>query len=138
MRNLSRRELNRLLAIGAAGALTGCSGSTQGSANFAQGVASLPFASFPALMGAGGAVTVDVPSRFPIVVARTSNTEAIALSATCTHAFCIMAWDGQGVHCPCHNANFGVDGRVISGPTSIPIPVYPATVNPDGVVVMID
>src|SRR3954471_23861324 len=90
MRNLTRREFNALIA---AGVLAGCTtGAAQGSAMFAAGVATLPYSQFPALMGAGGSVVVDVPNRFPIVVVRTSDSEAIALSATCTHQSCLMAW----------------------------------------------
>jgi cytochrome b6-f complex iron-sulfur subunit len=72
------------------------------------------------------------------VVVRLSESAALAASATCTHAFCTMAWDGARVHCPCHNANFATDGAVLSGPTSIPIPVYAATVAADAIIVQID
>ena len=136
MGKLTRREFNLLLAAGAL--LPACASGTQGSATFAAGQATVGFAQFPSLMSPGGSAVVDVPGRFPIVVVRTGDADAVALSATCTHAFCAMSWAGDHVHCPCHDANFGVDGKVLSGPTSIPIPVYSATVAGDSIVVQID
>jgi cytochrome b6-f complex iron-sulfur subunit len=139
MRALSRRDFHALLAAGAGSALlSACASGTQGSATIAAGVAHLSFASFPALAAAGGSAVVDVPGFFPIVVVRTTDAAAVALSATCTHAFCIMSFTGGHVHCPCHNANFALDGSVLNGPTIVPIPVYAASIVTDGIDVQID
>jgi Rieske Fe-S protein len=41
-----------------------------------------------------------------------------ALSATCTHLGCRVAWNAQTkhFHCPCHGGIYDRDGKVISGP----------------------
>jgi cytochrome b6-f complex iron-sulfur subunit len=45
------------------------------------------------------------------------------LSLVCTHLQCIVIWDEptQQFHCPCHDAQFGPDGRVLSGPPERPL-----------------
>lgn len=97
----------------------------------------LSYAQFPALSAPGGAVVVDVQNAFPIAVVRTGDATATALSATCTHAACILDYDGGAslLHCNCHGADFDLTGAVLRGPTIIPLPVYRATPGADAVVV---
>jgi cytochrome b6-f complex iron-sulfur subunit len=139
MRSCSRREFHGLALAGAGWALLGCgrAGAPDGSVSAAMGRVTLPFAMFPALAAAGGSVVVDVTGEFPIVVVRTSDTAATAASATCTHAACLVQYApaANDLHCPCHDANFALDGSVINGPTIIPLPVYPAQVGADAIVV---
>jgi Rieske Fe-S protein len=42
----------------------------------------------------------------------------IAMSNICTHLGCRVRWitDEQNFFCPCHNAVFGKDGEVVTGP----------------------
>jgi len=42
----------------------------------------------------------------------------VAMSNICTHLGCRVRWitDEQNFFCPCHNAVFGKDGEVVSGP----------------------
>jgi cytochrome b6-f complex iron-sulfur subunit len=140
MRALSRREFHALAAAGAALALLpGCPGPFDGSVTPVEGLAVLTFAQFPGLRAAGGSAIVDVRGSFPIVAIRTSDTEAVALSATCTHAGCILRFAPahDDVHCDCHDANFALSGAVESGPTLVPLPVYAATVEADAISVAI-
>ncbi|NOG74952.1 MAG: ubiquinol-cytochrome c reductase iron-sulfur subunit [Chloroflexi bacterium] len=46
-----------------------------------------------------------------------------ALSNVCTHLGCRVRWveDDQVFHCPCHNARFDKDGKVLSGPPPRPL-----------------
>lgn len=48
------------------------------------------------------------------------------LSNICTHLGCRVRWvDDQDVFfCPCHNAGFAKDGRVVSGPPPRPLDTY--------------
>lgn len=135
VRRCTRREFNTILIGTAAGLCSGCGGATtvtpSGNRVF------LAYARFPALTAAGGAAVVDVQGRFPIVVVRTATASATALSATCTHEACILAYDrgANDLHCDCHGADFDLSGAVLRGPTVVPLPVYAATVQTDGITV---
>jgi|SRR5579871_6373554 len=139
MAPLSRRELGKLALAGAAVAILPACSHYDGQVSAANGQAVLTFAQFSSLAGVGGSAVVDVRGGFPIVVVRTGATTAAALSATCTHQGCIMAYEASinDVHCNCHNADFTLDGAVVRGPTSIPLPTYPATVGSDAITVQI-
>jgi nitrite reductase/ring-hydroxylating ferredoxin subunit len=129
------------MIAGAGGCLVGCGTGTAGTVTpDASGNVLLTFASFPALATAGGSVVVDVSGRAPIVVIRTTATDANALSATCTHAACLMGYVAaeQLLDCPCHHARFDLQGNVLGGPTSIPLPPYPAVLTADGISVALD
>lgn len=100
-------------------------------------VVTLSYADFPQLASPGGSAVVAVSGAFPLAVVRTGATTAVALSATCTHAGCTLEYasDRSQMHCNCHDANFTLDGAVVSGPTVIPLPVYAATPNADAITV---
>jgi nitrite reductase/ring-hydroxylating ferredoxin subunit len=136
MPRLSRRQFHALVAAGAGTCLLGgCAAGVQATLTPVDDMVVLTFAQFPALATAGGSAVVGLSDRFPIVVVRTADTSATALSATCTHAGCILGYEPgpNQIHCPCHNANFSLQGAVLGGPTSIPLPVYTATVESDGI-----
>lgn len=44
-----------------------------------------------------------------------------ALSPVCTHAGCIVNWNGEekSWDCPCHGARFDIDGKVLTGPATM-------------------
>jgi Rieske Fe-S protein len=69
------------------------------------------------------------PQRFPVVanaldawnilpeqpvgavyIQRTGEDTVRVFNATCPHAGCSVASDGNGFHCPCHNSSFDLDG----------------------------
>jgi Rieske Fe-S protein len=134
-----RREFHRLLLSAAgAGLLPGCGTSVDGTVTPVNGQARLTFAQFGQLRTVGGSVVVGVSGFSPIIVFRTGDSAAAALSATCTHAGCIMHARGANeIHCDCHNADFALDGTVLHGPPPVPLPTYAATVDADGVSVQI-
>ncbi|MBK0378488.1 FAD-dependent oxidoreductase [Mucilaginibacter segetis] len=43
-----------------------------------------------------------------------------ALNPTCTHAACIVNWNGaeKSWDCPCHGARYDIEGRVLTGPAT--------------------
>lgn len=135
MGGCSRRAFNLGLCAASAG-LWGC-GTSLPTLTPTGTQLTLGYGQFPALGAAGGSAVVAVKDGFPVAVVRTGDTTAVALSATCTHAACILgvAAGGGQLHCDCHDANFDLSGKVLSGPTAIPLPVYGATVTADAVVV---
>ncbi|MCU1281275.1 MAG: Rieske (2Fe-2S) domain protein [bacterium] len=135
MSNCSRRVFN-LALCGATAELIAC-GSSLTMVTPSGNQLTLTYAQFPALAMAGGGVVVDVKGGFPLAVVRTGDATAVALSATCTHAGCILLYQANRseMHCDCHNADFDLGGAVLRGPTSIPLPVYTATPTGDAIVV---
>ncbi len=51
-------------------------------------------------------------------VIRKSESDLLVLSNRCTHLSCSVNWEEerQEYVCPCHNAQFGIDGDVHAGP----------------------
>jgi len=47
-----------------------------------------------------------------------------ALSPVCTHAACIVNWNGEekSWDCPCHGARYDIDGNVLTGPATKNLP----------------
>jgi cytochrome b6-f complex iron-sulfur subunit len=122
------------------GPLAGCQsgGATSGSVTATNGVAQLTFLQFPQLATVGDGVVVDSPQG-PIVVVRTGDATATALSAVCTHAGCTVGYttNQPPIFCPCHGSEFAISGQVVAGPARSPLRTWPATVDANGVNVML-
>jgi menaquinol-cytochrome c reductase iron-sulfur subunit len=67
--------------------------------------------------------TVD---SYGVFVLRKSETEVLAFSNKCTHLSCRVNWnqDQQQYICPCHDAHFDINGKIISGPPPRPLDTY--------------
>ncbi|HSH23688.1 MAG TPA: FAD-dependent oxidoreductase [Acidimicrobiales bacterium] len=77
--------------------------------------------------GAGGVVDVDGEK---VAAYRAPDGTVHAVSATCTHMGCTVAWNSAETtwDCPCHGSRFTCDGQVINGPAVAdltPVPVEP-------------
>jgi glycine/D-amino acid oxidase-like deaminating enzyme/nitrite reductase/ring-hydroxylating ferredoxin subunit len=50
--------------------------------------------------------------------------ELHVLSPVCTHAACIVGWNNaeKSWDCPCHGARFDIEGNVLTGPATKPLP----------------
>ena len=61
-----------------------------------------------------------------IFVLRKSSTETLVLSNKCTHLGCQVNWkaDKQEYLCPCHDAQFDINGKVLGGPPPRPLNSY--------------
>ncbi len=57
------------------------------------------------------------------VAAHQDGDKIKAVSALCTHKFCIVEFDKneKNLYCPCHGARFKLDGQVINGPADKPL-----------------
>jgi Rieske Fe-S protein len=68
--------------------------------------------------GTGKVVEVDGKK---IAAYRDDKGEIFALSPVCTHAGCIVNWNGEekSWDCPCHGARYDIQGVVLTGPATI-------------------
>lgn len=81
----------------------------------------------------------DVPVGSAVVVGSTVLVQpeagtVVGLSAVCTHQGCLVDVDGAELACPCHGSRFALDGSVVQGPASRPLPPVPVTVQGTDVV----
>lgn len=58
----------------------------------------------------------------PVEVIRTKKSIK-AISLVCTHLGCLVFWvpEKNIYYCPCHDAQFDADGKVLAGPPPIPL-----------------
>ncbi len=73
-----------------------------------------------------------------IYVLTDNGRDFVALSNICTHLGCRVRWitDEQQFFCPCHNAAFAKDGRVLDGPPPRPLDQYEIKVEDDQLFVL--
>ena len=62
-------------------------------------------------------------NSYGVFVLRKSETDFLVLSNICTHLACRVNWkeDKQEYVCPCHDAQFDIDGKVLGGPPPRPL-----------------
>jgi menaquinol-cytochrome c reductase iron-sulfur subunit len=61
-----------------------------------------------------------------VFVLRKSDTDILVISNKCTHLGCQVNWkdDKREYICPCHDAQFDIDGKVLGGPPPRPLDSY--------------
>lgn len=64
-----------------------------------------------------------------VVVACIAANSYVALSKTCTHQGCTVAFGGGTFNCPCHGGQYNTNGNVIAGPPPSPLKKYTCTLN---------
>jgi Rieske Fe-S protein len=111
-------------------------GPVDGTIPATNGQAELTFTQFPNLATVGGGVVVDANGTL-LVVIRTGDMTATALSAVCTHSGCTVEYVGGNdpISCPCHGSTFNVAGAVLGGPARRSLKSYTAAVDSSGVTV---
>ncbi len=69
-----------------------------------------------------GRVIRDGPK--PIAAARDGDGDLHAVSAVCTHTYCVVDWNDAECSwdCPCHGSRFAPDGTVLEGPATEDLP----------------
>lgn len=72
-----------------------------------------------------------------LVVRAAAANELSAVNPTCTHAGCVVQWQGsqEKFVCPCHGSEFGSDGKVLKGPAEKPLKTYQAKIEGNSVLV---
>jgi glycine/D-amino acid oxidase-like deaminating enzyme/nitrite reductase/ring-hydroxylating ferredoxin subunit len=70
--------------------------------------------------GTGKVVEIDGQK---IAAYRNEQGGICALSPVCTHAGCIVNWNGEekSWDCPCHGARYDINGQVLTGPATRPL-----------------
>ncbi len=63
----------------------------------------------------------------------------LAVNPRCTHNGCTVKWltAEKKYECPCHDANFAADGKVLKGPAKEPLATYTAKIEGTQVVVKV-
>jgi Rieske Fe-S protein len=86
------------------------------------------------------AKTAQVPVGSGVIidgVVLTQPTQGIfnGLSAICTHQGCTVNKVADGtIDCPCHGSKFNLDGSVVNGPATLPLPTKSISVQGDSIV----
>jgi cytochrome b6-f complex iron-sulfur subunit len=60
----------------------------------------------------------------------TNPQQLIAVNPKCTHQGCTVKWipGAKKYDCPCHDAEFAADGKVLKGPAKTSLATYPAKI----------
>lgn len=61
-----------------------------------------------------------------VLVIKDGSGKLMAVNPTCTHQGCTVEWkaDSSTFVCPCHNAKFSSEGKVLGEPAKSPLPTY--------------
>jgi cytochrome b6-f complex iron-sulfur subunit len=73
-----------------------------------------------------------------LVVSNPANPKTIAaVNPICTHKGCTVEWKAgkKAFVCPCHKAEFSLDGKVLQGPAKKSLSTYNAKIEGDSVLV---
>lgn len=73
-----------------------------------------------------------------LVVSNPANPKTMtAVNPICTHKGCTIEWkaDKKAFVCPCHQAEFSLDGKVLQGPAKKALSTYSAKIEGDVVLV---
>jgi Rieske Fe-S protein len=77
-----------------------------------------------------GYMTRKVKERLAVVKDASSPSGLAAVSTTCTHLGCGVAWNAakKAFLCPCHGGVYAADGRVLAGPPPRALAKAPLTI----------
>lgn len=96
---------------------------------------------FKQLDKVGGAVLMESAGvAIPILVIRLSESEYRATSGLCTHVQCPVGYvkERQIIECPCHGAQFALDGKVLRKPAKARLTAFPVRTDPVSGDIVID
>ena len=129
--SLDRRGFLRMAA---ATALAGCASMIVTPVTPVGGRVLLTLSDYPRLTEPGGALMIrPVGSDVTVYVLSLEDGGFAAVSPICKHQGCTVDVAGPILECPCHGSRYGRDGRVLRGPTTLPLDRYPVDLSTDGI-----
>ncbi|MBX3156535.1 MAG: Rieske 2Fe-2S domain-containing protein [Deltaproteobacteria bacterium] len=135
-----RVVLQTIGMTGAAGCLGGCgggggSGVPRGTATMCGANLCLDLAENTELQLDNGILFFDQAPGKKLFVRRSGDT-FVALSAVCTHANCLIDWNGEDqFDCDCHGSVFNNMGGVVRGPAAVALRSFATSVAGDMVTI---
>ncbi|MCC6809466.1 MAG: Rieske (2Fe-2S) protein [Deltaproteobacteria bacterium] len=150
MSDTNRREFLVTIAAGTAAAATTCllpscgvdpAPAAKAGAVDAAGQVKFAPGTIKQLEKIGGAVLLSAGgiSR-PILVMRVSADEYRATSGICTHASCPVGYvpERKIIECPCHGAQFNLDGSILRRPATTRLSAFPVRTDPVSGEIVVD
>jgi len=130
--NCTRRVVLQTIGVGTVGCMMpACSddpegGVPEGKATMCGNNLCLSLGENPELATPGGILFFTQLPTEKVFIMRVSESEFRAVSATCTHLGCTVAWqeDSEKFACPCHGSEYMPDGTVLQGPATKPLKIY--------------
>lgn len=140
--SLARREFLRTILLGSAVSsfiregwihtvLADCRPSQS-----SNGILRLRISDYPVLQNENGSIRLSFNpfstggpngAFYPVLINRGSDDQFFSLSADCQHQHCVVSPFNAGAGasvCPCHGSRYGIDGKVLRGPTTRPLIPY--------------
>jgi Rieske Fe-S protein len=98
----------------------------------------LPLSKAPKLQKAGGSMVTRIRGK-ELLLVRDTETSAHAFELKCPHEGCDVNYApaSQKIECPCHDALFDLNGKVVQGPPPRPLETYPAIVDGERILINI-
>ncbi len=98
----------------------------------------VPLDKAPKLKAVGGSMVTRIRGQ-ELLLVRDGETSAHAFEAKCPHEQCDVNYAPaqRKIECPCHDAFFDLDGKVLQGPPPRPLASYPAIVDGDRILIRI-
>lgn len=115
--------------VAACGAEPGSDGSPDGMVRLppiTEGNLELKVDEYPELQKVGGSIKGMAEGVGPLLIVREEEGKVAAASAMCTHMACPLRYNSLNLtyDCLCHGSTFELDGQVINGPATEPVPTY--------------
>jgi cytochrome b6-f complex iron-sulfur subunit len=79
----------------------------------------------PSLKGTGGQITIRLMHEDVLLIRDSENTVRV-FNAHCTHKGCLVKFSEKNnrIECPCHGSQYDLNGNVLKGPASRPLPTH--------------
>ena len=79
----------------------------------------------PELLNVGDGIQLDADGlEYPILLIKVSEEKFVALSTACMHLGCTVKKQPSVIRCPCHGSVYDLEGKVLNGPSQLPLHQY--------------